>query len=103
MKNSSFRIIYLPSAKQNLREIALYLSQFYENTFEKFMNQLDKSVSHLEEMPHMGMIYKDFRRLVVDDYLIFYKVDEKAQEVRIYRILHGSQNLDVKLVELVDF
>ena len=99
MKNSNFRVIYLPSAKQNLREIALYLSQFYENTLGKFMDHLDKSVSHLEEMPYMGIAFGNFRRLVVGDYLVFYKVDEEVRIVWMYRILHGTQNLQNKLTD----
>ena len=47
----------------------------------------------------MHEIYQDdtfFRRAVVDDYLVFYNVDEieEIEEiVGIYRILHGSKDL----------
>jgi plasmid stabilization system protein ParE len=37
-------------------------------------------------------IYKDYRRTLVKNYSIFYKIDENKKEVIIYRILHQAQN-----------
>jgi len=36
--------------------------------------------------------FKDYRRALVKNYSIFYKIDENKKEVIIYRILHQSQN-----------
>ena len=94
-----FEIEYLPAATKDLDEIADYLSQFYENTFPKFMTALRRQIAHLREMPHIGVKYKDFRRLVVLDYLVFYQVDEDKRVVTICAILHGAQDLQNRLLK----
>jgi len=94
-----YNISYIESAKKDVFDIAQYLSQFYENTFAKFVEQLDRSVGNLAQMPHMGMIYKNYRRLVVSDYLVFYQVNEDTRTVQIFRVLHGSQDIRNRLSE----
>ena len=91
----TFKIIYLPVAEQDLNSIAEYLSQFYASTFGKFMNMLEKSIVNLETSPFMGVKYGNYRKLAVSDYLVFYKVDEDAELVKIYRVLHGAQDSEV--------
>jgi len=50
-------------------------------------------------MPYLGMVYEDFHRLIVDDYLVFYQVDEAKQSIFIARVLHGSQDIQNRLAE----
>jgi len=94
-----YNISYIESAKKDVFDIAQYLSQFYENTFAKFIEKLDHSIGSLAQMPHMGMVYRNYRRLVVSDYLVFYRVDEETRTVEIFRILHGSQDIQNRLSE----
>ena len=91
----TFNIIYLPVAEQDLENIAEYFSRFYTSTFWNFMNMLEKSIVNLETSPFMGVKYGNYRKLVVSDYLVFYKVDEDAELVKIYRVLHGVQDSEV--------
>ena len=93
-----YREEFLSTAFQDIHEIEEYLSQFYPSTPLKFFKELDKKIILLRHMPHIGQKYKDFRRLVCGDYLIFYKVIEDDQKVVIYRILHGSRNIDDFLI-----
>jgi len=89
----TYNIQYLPTMRQDIADIKAYLSQFYENTFPNFMAKLERNVKNLEDMPYIGVAYKDYRRLVVDDYLVFYKVDETMHTVQIFRVLHGAQDI----------
>ena len=93
----NYEIDYLPDAVQDLDEIAAYLSQFYESTFLKFMSALQKQIENLKTMPHIGMMHRSFRRLVVSDYLVFYKVDDANRLVTICAILHGARDFETKL------
>ena len=89
----TYKIQYLPVVRQDIADIKAYLSQFYENTFPNFMAKLERSVKKLGDMPYMGVEYKDFRRIVVGDYLVFYRVNEPMRTVQVYRILHGAKNI----------
>ncbi|MDR0330562.1 MAG: type II toxin-antitoxin system RelE/ParE family toxin [Chitinispirillales bacterium] len=46
---------------------------------------------------------RSYRRIYIQRYVAIYRVDEKANTVRIYRIFHGSRNfkhgMDVELME----
>ncbi|MCL2838743.1 MAG: type II toxin-antitoxin system RelE/ParE family toxin [Oscillospiraceae bacterium] len=93
-----YSIVYLPAAKQDIENIAEYLSQFYANTFKNFMITLEKAIFNLENMPYIGSEYKDYRRLVVEDYLVFYKVNDTNGIVKIYRVLRGAQGVEIEKV-----
>ena len=95
----NYELDYLPDADQDLEGISEYLSQFYESTFPNFMLALHRQIGNLRAMPNMGMRYKRFRRLVVSDYLVFYKVDDEKRLVTICAILHGAQNFEARLPE----
>ena len=95
-----YDIRFLPGADQNLLEIDEYLSQFYPSTAAKFFEKLDKNLLLLKEQPYIGTKYipnPKYRRLIVDDYLVFYIVDEAPRKVEIYRVLHGSRDIEQHL------
>jgi len=51
------------------------------------------TINSLDFMPERYVeIYKDYRRTLVKNYSIFYKINENKKEVVIYRILHQAQN-----------
>ena len=93
----NYEVDYLPDAAQDLEEISAYLSQFYESTFPNFLSALKKQIESLKMMPHIGMMHRSFRRLVVSDYLVFYKVDDANRLVTICAILHGARDFETKL------
>jgi addiction module RelE/StbE family toxin len=92
--DTRYRIRTLPIAEKELAVIDEYLSHFYESTAARFFERYDRQTSLLENMPYMGAVYKDYRRLVVLDYLVFYKVDEESKTVSIYRVLHGARDIE---------
>lgn len=96
MKNMSYEIEYLPFAMQDLEDIADYLSRFYSGTFKKFMNVFEKHLSSLRDMLYIGIEYGDYRKFVVSDYHIFYKVIVEKNLIQVYRILHGARDTEIK-------
>jgi hypothetical protein len=50
----------------------------------------------LAENPYRAAEYEydvRYRKAIVDDYLIFYRVDDDKRLVSIFRILHGARNI----------
>jgi toxin ParE1/3/4 len=91
------RIVMLPRAVQDLEDVVDYLSQFYASTGIK---QYDRIVSKIQELPPFPHKYEEYgaghyrfsyRRMVVDDYLVFYAVLDNA--IEIHRILHGKRDI----------
>jgi len=92
------KISVLKLAKDDLKEIHMYLSGFSEKTPDKFRESFKKFCTHVADTPYMYSQYKYnnlYRKAVIAyDYLIFYQVDEENDTVKIYRVLHGKRNAE---------
>ena len=91
-----YRIKYLPDTVTDRANIKEYLSQYYESTAKEFFILLKAKIEQLKEFPYSCPVYEDdleYRRLVVGDYLVFYRVNDKEKIVEIHRIFHGSQDI----------
>ena len=94
-----YKIDYHPLAEYDLIGIGDHLSQFYKSTLKNFMEDFEEKISYLKDMPRMGTTYRSFRKLVISDYLVFYKVIEDEKRIRIYRIIHGTQDSEIQNIE----
>ena len=87
----TYKIKYLPLAVQ-----ARYLSEFYPKTASRILKEMREKITKLGDTPKMCEIYRldpTYRRMVVDQYLAFYRVNDKTRVVEIHRVLRGSWNL----------
>ena len=92
----TYKIKYLPLAVQDLNDIARYLSGFYPKTASRVLKELRDKITKLSDNPKMCEIYPldpVYRKMVIDQYLVFYQVNDPARIVEIHRILRGSWNL----------
>lgn len=91
-----YKIKYLPLAVQDLNDIARYLSGFYPKTANRVLKEMRAKITKLGDTPKMYEAYRPdpaYRRMVVDQYLVFYRVNDETKVVEIHRILRGSWNL----------
>jgi plasmid stabilization system protein ParE len=98
----SCRVVFLPQAEQDMDDIEAYLSRFYAGTVLHFFLQPEDKVDGLANMPFMCPAYEDdpyFRRMVVDDYLLFYSIDEKRRLVVVHRIFHAKRDISRRILE----
>jgi addiction module RelE/StbE family toxin len=92
-----YNVVVLPSAVKDLDEIFKYLSMFYEATVRRMHEKIDEKISILEEFPFLYEEYQStisdvpYRRIVIDDYLVFYTVSEAT--VEIHRILNAKRDV----------
>lgn len=94
--SKKYRIEYLPIAEQDLTDIIEYITLDSPQSALKLLEEIDESISNLEDFPYMGINPRDtrlqrlnYRILVVSSYLVFYVV--KSDSVEIRRILHGKR------------
>jgi plasmid stabilization system protein ParE len=91
-----YSVKLLGVAEDDLDEICEYLSRFYPGTVGRFLDTLEKSFDNVAHNPRMYQPYewnKEYRRIVVGDYLVFYKTDDNEKRVNVYRILRGKRNI----------
>lgn len=99
-----YTINYLSIARKDLTDIIEYIQEDNPNSALKFLNQIEDTISKLDDFPYMGatpkdtlLQYKSYRILVIQSYLVFYVVKEKTLEVEIRRIIHGKRKYDFLL------
>ena len=90
----TYKIKYLPLAVQDLNDIARYLSGFYPQTARRVLKEMREKITKLGDTPRMCEVYAldpTYRKLVADQYLVFYHVNENVKVVEIHRVLraHG--------------
>ena len=85
-------------AKYDKKSIVQYLSQYSVSAPAKFKEELKRYFGIISQMPDIFSKYStdtDYRHVVVyGSYVMFYTVNDIAKTVYIYRILHGSQDIE---------
>ena len=91
-----YKVRFSPFAKEDKKEIKTYLSNFYPGTPRKFTALLKKQITFLKENPYIYSEYPgntNYRRVLIGNYDIFYKINEAEKKVDVYRILRASWDL----------
>ena len=79
----TYKIKYLPLAVQDLNDIARYLSGFYPKTASRVLKEMREKITKLSDTPKMCEIYPldpVYRKMVIDQYLVFYQVNDQITE-----------------------
>ncbi len=100
MKNKSYRIRYTPLAYADLDDIDTYITETLHNSSaaENLLDEMEASIRQLENYPLLGfevndsyLASKGYRKITVQNYLVFYLIDHTEKNVIIMRILHGAR------------
>ena len=83
-------------AKEDLKKIVIYIKKNY---CKKYAQLINERIRTLKYIPQRYMIIEDneikhldIRRLLIKNYIVFYRIDESKRIVRIERILYGESN-----------
>lgn len=97
----SYRVLVTDTAKQDLREIPLYILEESGSaeTAKRFVTELRNACQKLTDFPNAGALPKDrilvslgFRYIPHKDYLIFYSVDEAQKTVHILAFFNSKKD-----------
>ncbi len=98
-----YRIEYLPSALRDLTDIACYIGVKLQNpdAADRLAEKIVAAVDELSDMPYRYEVYipvkplkYEYRKMIVDNYLIFYRVDENKHTVIIFRVIYGGRQIE---------
>jgi len=93
-------VILLPKAHEDYKSILVYLSNFYPSTPLKFDNDYQRVKSILAYNPRGCSVYSyhpDYRRALVGNYTLLYKIDDEHHEVHIHRIIRSNWEISSHL------
>jgi addiction module RelE/StbE family toxin len=91
-----YTVRFSPFAKEDKKYIKTYLSKFYPETPHRFITSLKEHIANLKDNPYMYPEYlenTDYRRMFVNNYIVFYKINETEKQIDIYRILRATWDL----------
>ncbi len=99
MANKNYGLKFAQIAEEDLDEIYSYISTklFAEMAAVNLMDKIENAIKRLTRFPFSCSLVSDkllknrgYRKLIVDNYIVFYLVKEAEQHVIIMRILYGA-------------
>lgn len=100
MSEKIYSLKFTPKASGDLEQIYSYISHklFAEIAANNLLEKIESSIIRLKSFPYSCSFVSDdalkskgYRKLIVDNYIAFYLVNEMEKQVVIMRILYGAQ------------
>jgi len=97
---------FLPIARQDMTDIAHYVSHalFNPTAAEKLADYMIEAAERLKDFPYINSIHqsikplkKEYRKLIVKNYIMFYVIDEKEKRVTIARVIYARRDYEKML------
>ena len=101
-----YKLLYLEQAKDDLKEIAQYISEELQNVFaaERLIVKIIDSAENITSFPYSNSVYvpvkplkQEYRKVFVDNFTIFYYVTEDCKLVTVSRIVYSRRNLSKQI------
>lgn len=98
-----YQLEYLPTAKRDMVEIVRYISHNLSNpaAAKRLSQKMLRSVERLSYFPYIGIIYDSdcplkhaYRILPLDNYLMFFWIDEEKKKDIISRVIYGRRDYE---------
>jgi len=98
-----YQLEFLPIARQDMIDIARYIGHELLNptAAEKLADAMIDAAEMLTDFPYINAIHqsikplkKEYRKLIVKNYIMFYWVDEKDKKVTIARVIYARRDYE---------
>lgn len=96
-----YSLEYLPMARQDMTDIARYISHELDNpeAAERLAGEMTEAADRLTDFPYANPAYhsvrplkQEYRRLLVQNYIMFYSVDEAKKLITIMRVIYARRD-----------
>lgn len=100
MDINNYEVVFTDTAKEELEEIYEYISEHLleVGAANRLMDKIEQSILRLEQNPyscievHIKPHNNIYRKLVIDNYIALYEVEETYKQVVIYRVLYEKRD-----------
>ena len=98
-----YRLEYLPIAKQDMMEIVWYISHKLPNpaAAQRLADEMIEAAEKLTNFPYSNSVYhpirplrQEYRRMLVQNYLMFYYVNEAQKLITIARVIYARRDYE---------
>lgn len=96
-----YELEFLPVARRDIYEIVRYVAQKLQNptAAQKLAEDLVSAAESLTAFPYANPVFvplrpleREYRRLIVRNYLMFYWVEERARRVVVARVIYAARD-----------
>lgn len=98
-----YKLAFLPAAQNDMIEIVRYISKDLKNpaAAERLAVELIGAAESVLDFPYAAPVYqpirplkREYRKILVQNYLMFYWVDEEKKLVTVARVMYARRNID---------
>jgi len=94
----AYRVIWAPSARLDLKELASYIGEFRPKAAARFVQQVFQTVGHLADFPESARVVPEFgdpssREVIRKPCRIVYRVRDQEHTVEIARVWHAARGM----------
>lgn len=98
-----YRLEYLPIAKQDMMDMVRYISHELSNpaAAERLASEVIQAAERLVDLPHSHPVFnpirplqQEYRRLLVQNYLMLYSVDERQKLITVARVIYARRDYE---------
>ena len=101
MSENSYSLRFTPKASEDLESIYSYISNNLSAPVaaDDLIYKMEIDILRLKDFPYScsyvideSLKARGYRKLIIDNYIVFYLVNKMDKQVVIMRILYGAQN-----------
>ena len=101
-----YKLEYLPAARRDLIEIASYIATTLKNrsAAERLSSKLITAIEKNVSFPYANPAYTpvrpllhEYRKLLVENYMVFYWVDEAQKCITVARVIYARSDYDTRI------
>jgi plasmid stabilization system protein ParE len=99
-----YRIDYITTFSADVSTVIANLEENPQKA-KRIFEKLDRSLGKTVGMPEMYPIYEDFpifRRIVIEEYLVFYTINKRDRIIEVHRIIYGRIDIKQQLTDTSD-
>jgi toxin ParE1/3/4 len=96
-----YKLVVSKEASEDIEDIVLYILSELNNSSaaSAFLDDVEKSYQNIIEKPSMYSLCNDYklrnggyRKIVIKNYLILYRINEEDETVFVVRVVYGGRN-----------
>jgi len=95
----TFNYVVTDAAKASFQKIYEYISNNLYNTdaADKLTCMFEAAIDKACSFPKSNPTYKCYRKIVVENYLVFYRIHEETKTLVIMHVLYGAMDYEKNL------
>jgi len=93
------RLEYISTFYSDIADVSLYLED-YPQKAKRLFEKMDNKLRNLLDNPELYPVYEDFpefRKIVIEDFLAFYSINEQAGVIEVHRLIYGKMDVPNQL------